>query len=94
MVPPPNPFYFFIFVINVKSLMMGGGFWTERAAMHLKAHWPSLLEAARRGNLEAARQGREQDSAGALADYFYGRCLRRRKWISSKPWRCCAARTS
>ena len=43
--------------------------------MKLKAHWPSILEAARLGDLEPARLGRQRDPGGALPDYFYGRCL-------------------
>ena len=43
--------------------------------MKLKAHWPGALEAARQGDLAAANAARLLDPEGALADYFYGRCL-------------------
>lgn len=43
--------------------------------MKLNAHWPSILEAARLGDLDQARLGRQLDPSGPLADYFYGRSL-------------------
>lgn len=43
--------------------------------MILNAQWPGILEAARQGDLAQALEGRQLDPAGALADYFYGRCL-------------------
>lgn len=43
--------------------------------MILNARWPDILEDARLGDLAEARRGRQLDPAGALADYFYGRCL-------------------
>src|SRR5436190_594464 len=46
-----------------------------RGDMRLKAHWPVILEAARLGELQPAREAREQEADDPLADYFYGRCL-------------------
>ncbi|MCE5228196.1 hypothetical protein LLG95_01185 [bacterium] len=43
--------------------------------MQIQADWHVALTAARRGDLEPARNARSMDSKGALPDFLYARCL-------------------